>query len=478
MLLLISFLHGLALFGLFLLGTHRTHLLWQFETKKGQFSKPKHRIISDILVQIPVYNEANVIESCMLAVSKLRWNTGQLTIQVLDDSTDDTSELIVKFIAQYDGPHSFLHSQRSSRVGYKAGALNSGMSGSQEPLIAIFDADFQPPIHFLEELTAHFHNDPDIGMVQGRWSHSNRNFNRLTQALAIVLDGHFVIEHSGRHLQDCFFNFNGTAGIWRRECIVDAGGWQWDTITEDLDLSYRAQLKGWRFKYTPLTSAHAEIPSTMTGLVVQQFRWAKGTTQTAVKILPMLWSSDESFRIKTEGTVHLTANLGYWLTLTLSLVLPYTHFLRWNLNSWWSVLDFGVFVSSFLALIIFHQRSQSFIQKWDPLSLLHWQNVIGALILGVGMAPFQSVAILEGLTSPDATFERTPKSGEHSRIRYANTPSTRRVQIAYATLFLGMYSSFGLLYTIYNGSWLSLPFQLIFSVGYVWVGASVVREAA
>ena len=464
--------------GLFLLGIHRTHLLWQFETHKHQFSTPEHRITSDILVQIPVYNEANVIESCLMAVSKLRWMTGLVTIQILDDSTDDTSTLIAQFISQYEGPHSIQHIQRDNRTGYKAGALAAGLSLSKEPFVAIFDADFQPHAQFLEELTAHFYNRPNIGMVQGRWSHSNRDFNRLTRALAIVLDGHFVIEHSGRYLQDSFFNFNGTAGVWRRECILDAGGWQWDTITEDLDLSYRAQLSGWRFIYTPLVTASAEIPATMMGMVVQQFRWAKGTTQTATKILPTLWGSNEPVRIKLEGTVHLTANVGYWMTLLLSLVIPFTGFLRWNFDSWWSTLDFGVFVSSFVALIIFHQRSQRFIGKWTPFSLVHWQSIIAALILGVGIALFQSIALLEGLLSPDATFERTPKSGGHNRIPYTNSPSKRRTHIAYGTLFLSVYSILGLLYTMHNNHWLCLPFQLIFSVGYAWVGASVVREAA
>ena len=167
-----------------------------------------------------------------------------------------------------------------------------------------------------------------------------------------------MIEHSGRYLQGCFFNFNGTAGVWRRQCITDAGGWQWDTITEDLDLSYRAQLVGWQFVYTPLTHSDAEIPSSMTGMIQQQFRWAKGTTQTAVKILPMLWNSQQPWLIKLEGTIHMMANTGYWMTLLLSVVIPFTSILRWNFSLWWSLLDLLVFLSSFVALIVFHQRSQ------------------------------------------------------------------------------------------------------------------------
>lgn len=477
MLILISFVHGIALFGLFLLGVHRTHLLWQFETKRHHFSKPAHHTSSDILVQIPVYNEANVIEACLIAVTQLQWDDGNLTIQVLDDSTDETSALIKTFIDEYNGPHTLHHIQRADRIGYKAGALAIGLEKSTEPLIAIFDADFQPHSHFLKELTAHFYRSPHIGMVQGRWSHSNRSYNQLTECLAIVLDGHFVIEHSGRYLQSCFFNFNGTAGVWRRQCILDAGGWHWDTITEDLDLSYRAQLAGWQFTYTPLTYAEAEIPSSMTGMIEQQFRWAKGTTQTAVKILPRLWNTKQPSKVKLEGTIHMIANLGYWMTLLLSIVLPFTSFLRWNFSLWWSLLDLFVFMSSFIALIIFHQRSQHFINNWDPKSLRHWRSVIGALIMGVGIALFQSAAILEGLISRDATFERTPKTGTTQRTIYHNTPSIKRNRLAYGTLALSVYSIFGIFYAIHNGNWLSLPFQFIFAVGYAWVGFSVVRES-
>ena len=464
-----TILHALALFGLFVLGSHRTHLLWQFERRRSQLQKPPRTFIhADMLVQVPVYNEANVITTCLEAVSRLQWPDGTLTIQILDDSSDQTSELIRQFIQEYAGPHTITHIQRNNRIGYKAGALADGMTQHSAPLIAIFDADFQPHETFLLELAPLL--TENIGMVQARWAHLNRNDNRLTQASAIVLDGHFVIEHSGRHLQGCFFNFNGTAGIWNRKCIEDAGGWKWDTITEDLDLSYRAQLAGWDFIYTPLVSAKAEIPNQMSGLVAQQFRWAKGTTQTAKKILPTLWKSEQPFKVKYEGTFHLLANIGYWMTLLLSIVLPFTQFLRWDIHSLWAVLDLGVFLSSFVALIVFHQRSQSFLDRWNPLSLNHWFSVISALIVGVGLAPSQSYAVLSGLIGNSAVFERTPKYGNQQVINYTTKPSKEKTIIAQCTLLLGIYSTMGLLYSVYIGSWASIPFQLIFSVGYLWVG--------
>lgn len=371
-----------------------------------------------------------------------------------------------------------IHLQRTNRTGYKAGALSDGLGQTTEPFIAIFDADFQPHPSFLHEMMPHFTDKADTGMVQARWEHLNREQNTITQASAIVLDGHFVIEHSGRFLQDCFFNFNGTAGIWRRQCINDAGGWQWNTITEDLDLSYRAQLKGWKFTYTPIISADAEIPSTMSGLVAQQFRWAKGTTQVAKKILPSLWASDEPLKRKREGTVHLLANLGYWMTLLLSIVLPFTSYLRWSLHGLWGLLDLGVFLSSFVALLIFHQRSQAFLDRWNFWSWTHWRSVIGALIIGVGLAPSQSVALIEGFLGTDVTFERTPKSGSNNHTHYTVNPSLRRHRIAQVTFLLGIYSLCGLGWSLFQHNWLSIPFQFIFSVGYLWVGLGVLRDSA
>jgi len=476
---LLATLHGVALLGLFLLGIHRSHLLWTFERNRHTFQPPVPLPpTTDILIQIPIYNEANVILDCLCSVGELKWDYGQIQIQVLDDSTDHTSSLVTDFIADYKGGHVFVHRQRTERVGYKAGALSQGLAETTEPFIAVFDADFQPHASFLHELMPHFSKKSDIGMVQARWSHLNRNENALTQASAIVLDGHFVIEHSGRFLQDCFFNFNGTAGIWRRQCIVEAGGWQWSTITEDLDLSYRAQLKGWKFTYTPIVSADAEIPSTMSGLVAQQFRWAKGTSQVAKKILPSLWTSRESFKRKREGTVHLLANLGYWMTLLLSIVLPFTSYLRWNLHGLWGLLDLGVFLSSFVALLIFHQRSQVFLDRWNFWSWTHWRSVIGALIIGVGLAPSQSVALIEGFLGTDVTFERTPKSGASNHTRYTVNPSLRRHRIAQATVLLGVYSLGGLAWSIVQHNWASIPFQFIFSVGYLWVGLDVLRDSA
>ena len=216
----------------------------------------------------------------------------------------------------------------------------------------------------------------------------------------------------------------------------------------------------------------------MLGLIVQQYRWAKGTTQTAVKILPRLWSSRQPLRIKLEGTTHMLANLGYWMTVLLSVVLPYTSMLRWNLDSMWSMLDLGVFLSSFVALIIFHQRSQRFLHRWNPWSIDHWQSVIGALIIGVGIALFQSAAIIEGLFGHDLTFERTPKAGLTQEKRYVSSTSSTRTLVAYLTCVLALYSVFGLMYSLHQGNYFSLPFQTIFSVGYAWVGLSVLRESA
>ena len=215
----------------------------------------------------------------------------------------------------------------------------------------------------------------------------------------------------------------------------------------------------------------------MTALMAQQFRWAKGTTQTARKILPTLWNSKEPWSIKREGTAHFCANFGYWMTVLLSVVLPFTHTLRWNFHSLWSLLDLLVFASSFLALLFFHQRAQTFLHHWRLTSWKHWQAVIAALIIGTGLAPSQSLAVFQGLWSTDATFERTPKKGTKTNQIYVVNHSTQTRIVQCCTVLLGLYSTVGLFYTVQANNWPSVPFQLIFSVGYLWVGVASLRES-
>jgi cellulose synthase/poly-beta-1,6-N-acetylglucosamine synthase-like glycosyltransferase len=443
--------------------------------KRSQIhSLATNQTIGDILIQFPVYNEATVVESSLDAINELHWPHGQLRLHILDDSTDHTTDIIERWVQR--NPQSTLHIEhirRSERTGYKAGALAYSVSNTQEEFICIFDADFQPSPTFLVDTMPLFASKT-VGMVQTRWSHLNREQNWLTKAASVILDGHFIIEHTGRFLKRCFFNFNGTAGIWRRQCIEDAGGWHWDTITEDLDLSYRAQLRGWDFVYTPLIHVPAEIPSSISAIRSQQFRWVRGTSQTARKLLPQIWASEQSVSIKVEASMHLLANLGYWMTLILSLVIPFTAHLRWQFHEYWMMLDAVVFVASFASLIWFHRVSQQFLSQQKE-QTSGWIAIVIALVLGVGLAVWQSWALWLGLTTNTAIFERTPKHGTQVTV-YKTPRSTTAWWMNRITILLGTYSVWGIYWSCIQGHYPSIPFQLIFAMGYLWVGLGSLLE--
>ena len=263
---------------------------------QGQFKD-----LPKVTVQLPVYNELYVVERLIDAVCQFDYPKERLEIQVLDDSTDETAYVAKARVAYYRGLGVDVHYlHREARTGYKAGALAAGLKVAKGELIAIFDADFVPRPDFLKQTVHHF-VDPGVGMVQARWGHLNRDYSLLTRVQTILLDAHFVLEHGGRNRARCFFNFNGTAGLWRRQAIEEAGGWQHDTLTEDMDLSYRAQLRGWRFVFVPDVVAPAEIPVSMNAFKSQQHRWSKGSIQTARKLLPKILASPLPLRVKTRG---------------------------------------------------------------------------------------------------------------------------------------------------------------------------------
>ena len=271
-----------------------------------------------VTVQLPIYNERYVIERLVEAVAQFDYPRELLEIQVLDDSTDETTKIAraTASSAIADLGLHIVYIHRDNREGFKAGALQEGLKPRRGEFVAIFDADFIPPADFLRRTVPYF-ADPKLAMVQTRWSYINRNYSALTEVEAILLDGHFAIEHSSRYRSGLFFNFNGTAGIWRREAIEDAGGWQHDTLTEDTDLSYRAQMRGWQFIYLPEIDCPSELPVEMNAFKSQQARWAKGLMQTAKKILPQVLRSDVPAQVKTEAFFHLTANISYPLMVFL-----------------------------------------------------------------------------------------------------------------------------------------------------------------
>src|SRR5947199_9951442 len=290
-----------------------------------------------VTVQLPLYSEMYVAERLIDAVCRLDYPAGRLEIQVLDDSTDETTEIVERIVAGYRAEGvdiRLLH--RTDRTGFKAGALEAGLKVARGEFIAIFDADFMPTPDFLLRLMPHFAGSK-VGMVQARWGHINQDYSLLTKIQSILLDGHFVLEHGGRNRSGRFFNVDGTAGIWRRVAIDDAGGWQHDTLTEDLDLSYRAQLRGWRFVFVSGVIAPAEVPVEMNGFKSQQHRWAKGSIQTCRKLLPTILRSDLPLGVKAEAFFHLTANFNYILMCVLSMLMFPAMVIRYNMG-WYEMI--------------------------------------------------------------------------------------------------------------------------------------------
>src|SRR6266704_420736 len=322
--LLLTYFAILAILSVY--GLHRYDIIrTYFKHRKKAVDHPLSHFeqLPPVTIQLPLYNERYVVERLIDEVTKIEYPKGLLQIQVLDDSTDDTHPFAEALVERYRAlgfPIEYCH--RSNRQGYKAGALQAGLETATGELVAIFDADFVPPPDFLTR-TVHFFADPGVGLVQTRWSYLNRDYNFLTEVEAMLLDGHFILEHGARSRAGYFFNFNGTAGILRRKAIEDAGGWQHDTLTEGSDLSYRAQLAGWRFVYLPWVDCPSELPVEMHGFQVQQSRWAKGLTQVAMKLLPEILKAPISRRIKMEAFMHLTPNITYPLMIVVSaLMLP------------------------------------------------------------------------------------------------------------------------------------------------------------
>ena len=320
-------------------GWHRYYLVYLYMKNKGRMPVPAGKLEAwpVVTIQLPIYNEMYVADRLIDAVCQIDYPRELLEIQVLDDSTDETqsvAEQAVRRNAARGVDITFIH--RTDRSGYKAGALEAALKVAKGEFVAIFDADFIPTPDFLTR-TVPFFTDPKVAMVQARWGHINQDYSLLTKIQSILLDGHFVLEHGGRNRAGLFFNFNGTAGIWRRVAITDAGGWQHDTLTEDLDLSYRAQLRGWRFVFLPDLIAPAEVPVEMNSFKSQQHRWAKGSIQTCLKLLPRILRSNVPLHVKTEAFFHLTANFNYPLMCVLSVLMAPAMVIRYNMG-WYEML--------------------------------------------------------------------------------------------------------------------------------------------
>ena len=455
-------------------GVHRYQLVWlYYKHKKNATLAPVtyYSELPRVTVQLPIFNEQYVIDRLLEACCNLTYPKDRLEIQLLDDSTDETRDVASRIVSSYRAAgHPITYIHRANRYGYKAGALDHGMAGATGELVAIFDADFVPPADWLMQVVHHF-AEPDVGMVQTRWTHLNRDYSFLTQVEAILLDGHFVLEHGGRSRAGVFFNFNGTAGMWRRRAIEEAGGWQHDTLTEDTDLSYRAQLKGWRFKYLQHVECPAELPIEMTAFKTQQARWAKGLIQTSKKILPRVFASKVPFRTKLEAIYHLTANLSYPLMVVLSVLLMPAMVLRFY-QGWFQMLliDFPLMMMSTFSISSFYLVSQKELYPrswWRTLPYLPF-----LMALGIGLTVTNTRAVLEALFGIQSSFKRTPKYRVEKRGQKSQATKYRKRLglVPWIELAIGSYFAWTVWYAISNENYFTIPFLLLFVIGYWYTG--------
>ncbi len=432
-----------------------------------------------VTVQLPLYNEAHVVERLVDACAALRYPRRLLEIQVLDDSTDETGMLVSQRVHHWKRRGlDIVHIHRTNREGYKAGALQNGLRIARGELIAIFDADFIPTPDFLLRLTPHF-DTPEVGMVQARWAHLNAQGSLLTKMQAYGLDAHFAVEQYVRNQAGCFMNFNGTAGIWRRACIDDAGGWEGDTLAEDLDLSYRAQLKGWQFRFVNEVEVPAELPVDMNALRAQQFRWTKGAAETARKVMASLWRSRQPLRVKAEGTLHLTAHLAFPFIILAAVMhaplLVLKNVGRGPGEVYFAILGFGLlgFIGFFLAQL-FAQRA--LYPDWGRRIWFFPLFMAGSM----GMAVNNTRAIWQALRGKRTAFVRTPKYSEAGTRRSAwwtsHYADTRIPGVVWVEGVLTLYCLAGLVAVIVYGEWAAVPFQAFFTFGFGLVTLANIQQ--
>src|SRR3954469_1395351 len=462
-------------------GLHRYYLVYMYMRNRDRQPKPGPQLspLPTVTIQLPLYNEMYVADRLVEAVCAIDYPRDLLEIQVLDDSTDETrgiAQAAVRRFASQGVDIKYYH--RTDRTGYKAGALEAGLRVARGEFVAIFDADFLPGADFLLRLIPHF-SDAKIGMVQARWGHINQDYSLLTKIQSILLDGHFVLEHGARNRSGRFFNFNGTAGIWRRAAIDDAGGWQHDTLTEDLDLSYRAQLRGWRFVFLSDLIAPAEVPVEMNAFKSQQHRWAKGSIQTCRKLLPQILRANVPLGVKAEAFFHLTANFNYPLMCVLSVLMFPAMVIRYNMG-WYEMLliDIPLFFAATFSVCNFYMVCQREIHP-DWRTRLKYLPFL--MSIGIGLCINNTRAVFEALFNKESEFARTPKykiegaGDEWIGKKYHQTVAIQPL----IELALGLYFTATVFYALANQIYGTLPFLMLFQIGFLYTGlVSIVQQYA
>ena len=468
---------GLYFFVLVILavfGTHRYLMIYLYHRDRSQKAVPVALLppLPRVTVQLPIFNELYVTERLLRSVVEIRYPRELLQIQVLDDSTDETAALAAAAVERYQRQGFDIHYlHRADRTGFKAGALDAGLKQATGEFILIFDADFVAPADILERTLGHF-ADPKVAVVQARWDHLNRGYSLLTEIQSILLDGHFILEHGARSRSGRFFNFNGTAGLWRRAAITDAGGWQHDTLTEDLDLSYRAQLRGWRFVYLQDVVSPAELPVEMNAFKNQQHRWAKGSVQACMKLLPRVLASDLPLAVKAEATFHLCGNLAYPLMLLLCVLVFPAMIIRYDMG--WAemlVVDLPLFLCATASVCSFYVLSQR--EIFGQAGWRRARYLPAALALGIGLSVNNSKAVLEALLGRESEFARTPKHGVEHRADHWQKKRYHGARnfVPYVELMLGVYFTYVAIYAAFSGLVGTLPFVMLFQCGFLYAAS-------
>jgi len=455
-------------------GAHRASLVFQCMRYKRRIERASRSVnvpeseLPTVTVQLPLYNEATVVRRLLDAAGALDYPRDRLELQVLDDSTDETESIARAAVEEMrERGLNVVYLRRPDRHGYKAGALDFGLQQASGELIAIFDADFVPQRSFLREIVGHF-TDPRIGMVQTRWEHMNRDHSLLTSIQALMLDGHHMVENRARFGAGNMFNFSGTGGMWRRQAIQDAGGWEHDTLTEDLDLSYRAQLAGWRFVYRGDVLTPAELPEDMSSFRAQQYRWAKGTVQTARKLLVRVAKSELTFAQRLEACFHMLPHMAYPMMVLLTLLLlPALVFMPASDVRTLLLIDLPLCIGATGSLATFYAMAEIAQGRsaWGAMKRLP-----ALIALGAGLAPHLSSAVFDGMRSMAGEFVRTPKRGEQ-RGRYRQSAKLPMTEIALAAV-----CACSVVASVETGHYFATPFAALFMSGYSYVAALVIRE--
>jgi cellulose synthase/poly-beta-1,6-N-acetylglucosamine synthase-like glycosyltransferase len=473
---LIGYFFSLSI--LFLFGLHGFVMMY-YHRKYGHKNPEPNINFKEgaiVTIQLPLYNEMYVAERLIKSVCEIDYPKDKMEIQVLDDSTDETSSIVAKAVEEKKKEgFDISHIRRGTREGYKAGALKEGMKIAKGEYIAIFDADFIPQKEFLQKTLSYF-TDDKVGMVQSRWEHLNGDYSIITKAQALALDGHFVIEQTVRNRSGFFINFNGTGGVWRKKCIEEAGNWHADTLTEDLDLSYRAQLIGWRFVFLKDFTSPAELPSEINALKAQQFRWTKGAVETAKKILPLVWKSKVPLRVKLQSTFHLTNNLVFPFILLAAILNVPLIFIK---NSGSHDVYFAImslFVLAFVSSFLFYMYSQKDIRAdWRKKIVMFPLFMAGSM----GLAVNNSRAVFEGLMNRKSEFVRTPKFKQESEKDTFIGNKYLNKKLGFSVIveaILAVYCLIGVLSSIYFMELASIPFQVLFTLGFSFIAITSIRH--